>query len=450
MKISQELSLKRILTSKLTQSLNVLSLSTIDIKELIQDELESNPFLEQLYSTTYSKLSRKGAGYDFRYSRKRDSKDFSFQESILSKKTSLYDILLRQLGMFVDTDEDFRIGQEIIGNIDENGYLKVSLIEIANTLDADVGKAEKVLNIIQQFEPIGVGARTVSECLLIQLKLINEESSPLLTKIILNHLDDIAKKDYSRIAKRIKEPLEKVELLIKKIIRLNPKPGRNYSSDEAYKIVPDIIIIEKYEDENENGIVDVIINNQDDFCLSINKTYHEMLKDKTIDSETKEFLKNKFRNASELLEAISKRKDTLRKVAIVVVEMQQEAVRKGLSYLRPFTFKDVAQKLNMHESTVCRAVMNKYVQLPFGGGVVALKDFFTSHIHNRNGQAISSNYVKRIIKELIDKENKKHPLSDENIREILFKEKEINVSRRAINKYREELGILSSSFRRER
>lgn len=456
MKISQELSLKRILASKLTQSLNILSLSTVDINELIQSELESNPLLEQTNITypkeAFSVDNAGDGGYVFRYSRKRNLRnfrnvDFNLQGTAISKKASLYDILLRQLGMFVDTDQDFRIGQEIIGNIDENGYLRVNLEEIAHTLNVGIDNVGKILNLIQQFEPIGVGARTVSECLLIQLKLINEENSPLLAKIISNHLDDIAKKDYSRIAKELKEPKELVELLINKVIRLNPKPGRNYSSDEAQKITPDIIITEKYEDED--GTLEVVVNNEDDFYLTINKTYRDMLKDDNIDLKTKEFLKEKFRNASELLEAISKRKQTLRKVAEVIATEQQEALKKGLSYLKPFTFQDVAQKLNIHESTVCRAVMNKYVQLPFGG-VVALKDFFTSHVYDRGGQQISSNYVKRIIKELVDKENRKRPLSDENIRETLFKEKEINVSRRAITKYREELKILSSPFRRER
>lgn len=459
MRINQELSLKRVLASKLTQSLSILSLSTTDVNELIQSELESNPLLEQTNADYYqasSLLNTTTDRYAFRHSPGRNFKDVdsNLQESILSKKASLYDILLRQLGMFAGTDEDFRIGQEIIGNIDENGYLKVGLEELAATLNVDICNVERVLKIIQQFEPNGIGARTISECLLIQLKLIDKESSSfsLLAKIISNHLDDIAKKNYSRIAKKLKEPLDKVEVLIKEVTRLNPKPGRNYSSDEPYKVVPDIIITEKYQDDDgnqDNLDLEIVINNQDDFCLTINKTYQEMLKNKAITSETKEFLKDKFHSASELLKAISKRKDTLRKVTEVIIREQQEALKNGLSYLRPFTFKDVAQKLDLHETTVCRAVMNKYVQLPFGG-VVALKDFFTSRIYSQDGQSVSSNYVKKLIKELIDKEDKKHPLSDENIRQILFREKQMNVSRRAITKYREELKIFSSPFRRER
>jgi RNA polymerase sigma-54 factor len=364
-----------------------------------------------------------------------------FKTSLVTKKPSLQDVLLRQLGMFADTDEDFRIGQEIIGNIDENGYLKANLAEISAILMVPVEQAEKVLKLIQKFEPIGVAARSVSECLLVQLELANE-NDPILHRIIESHLEDVAKKNFSHIAKSLKEPLEKIESCIKKILKLNPKPGRNYSSEQINNVIPDIIIEEKGED------LEVSINNEDIPTVSINKDYKAMLKDKSINPQTKEFMKEKLRQALELLRSIYRRQRTLRKVIDAILEIQHEAVRDGLSNLKALTFQEIAQKIGMHESTVCRVVMNKYVQTPHG--IVALKDLFSSHVHDENGQSISSTFVKSRLKELIDQEDKKHPLSDEGIVGVLLKENGLKVSRRTVAKYREELKILSTSFRRVR
>lgn len=342
--------------------------------------------------------------------------------------------------MFTNTEEELRIGQEIIGNINENGYLKAPLGEIAATLNVSPDKIETTLKLIQQFEPPGVAARTASECLLLQLELANE-NDPLLKKIVEFHLEDVAKKNYGRIAKSLKEPPEKVNALIKKILKLDPKPGRNYSADEAQRIIPDIVISE--EDEG----LQISINDEDIPSVSINKDYKEMLKNNNLDPQTKEFLVNKLRNALLMLRAISKRKFTLRRIVEAVVDVQQEAIKADLSSLLPLTFKDIAEKLNMHESTVCRAVMNKYVVLPCG--IVALKNLFSSHKYEQNGQSISSQHIKRLIKDYIEQEDKKQPLSDQDISGFL-KEKNLVVSRRTVAKYREELKILSTSFRRER
>jgi RNA polymerase sigma-54 factor len=342
--------------------------------------------------------------------------------------------------MFTNTDEEFAIGQEIIGNIDENGYLKTHLEEIARALNVPLEKVENTLKIIQQFDPAGVAARTISECLLIQLEL-SQEKDPLLRKIVENHLEDVAKKNYSQIAKTLKEPLEKIEPLIQKILKLDPKPGRNYSLDENQRIIPDIIINEKDEE------LEISINNEDIPSLNINKAYKEMLKNDHLEPGAKEFLVQKMRNALELLRAISKRKFTLRKIVEAVVEIQQDAIKEDLSYLKPLTFKDVAMRLNLHESTVCRAVMNKYVELP--GRIVALKNFFLSHSYEENGQFVSSNRIKKLIKEFIEQEDKKQPVSDQDIVAKL-KENNLAVSRRTVAKYRDELKILSSTFRRQR
>ena len=434
MELRQKTELRRYLVPELRQSLNILALPLLEIKNLIEKELETNPLLEESppQKNTEAPLPPPDS---------QDRPDLDFRLNLLTKKVTLQDVLLRQLSMFTNADEDFKIGQEIIGNIDENGYLKATLTEIATALNVSTDKAENVLKLIQQFEPAGVGARTVSECLLIQLELDNDQD-PLMRKIIECHMEDVAKKNYSLIAKALKEPIENIEPRIKKVLKLDPKPGRNYSPDETQRIIPDITIDEK------NDKLEITINNEDIPNLNINETYRQMLKKNSLDSRAKEFLTLKLHNALELLRAISKRQTTLRNIVEVVTQIQQEAIAKDFSHLKPLTFNEVAQKINMHESTVCRAVMNKYVKTPYG--VVALKDFFSSHLHDQNGQSVSSAHIKRLIKELIEQEDKKHPLSDQDISFILSKEKNLTVCRRTVAKYREESKILSSPFRKER
>jgi RNA polymerase sigma-54 factor len=226
------------------------------------------------------------------------------------------------------------------------------------------------------------------------------------------------------------------------ILRLDPKPGRNYSAEETQHVIPDVTIYDKDEE------FEISVNDEDIPTLNINKAYKDMLKKGGVDPETKEFLDEKLKQALALLRAVSRRKFTLRKIVETIVEIQQEAVRHDLSHLKPLTFQEVAQKLNLHESTVCRTIMNKYVKLPYG--VVALKDFFASHIQDKSGQPHSSSYVKRLINDLIEKEDKKHPLSDQSIAKILSTDYNLNVARRTIAKYREELRILTTTFRKER
>ncbi len=431
----QKTELRRLLIPELRQSLKILTLPLLDLKTAIQEELTNNPLLEEVPTkntlTTEARLSSSSA----------PGTNSDLTLSLAARKPSLQDILLRQLGMFSDTDEELHIGQEIIGNIDDNGYLKTTTEDIANTLKVPLEKVESTHKLILHFDPPGVAARNLAECLLTQLELANE-TDPLLKIIVEHHLDDIAKKNYSHIAKSLKEPLEKIEFLIKQILRLDPKPGRNYSSENIQHIIPDIII-------NDNGDeFDISINNEDIPTLNVNKDYRKMLKDQTLDPKTKEFLTQKLHNALELLRSIYKRQRTLRKVVDIVAEAQPEAMRSGLTHLVPMTFREIAERLEMHESTISRTVMNKYMQLPWG--VVALRDFFTSSIQDKNGDGVSSSHIKGLIKELIEKEDKKHPLSDADIAKILTSEKNLNISRRTVAKYREELRILSSTFRRER
>lgn len=373
MEIRQKTELQRLLAPQLRQSLKILTLPLLDLKNTLQDELDNNPFFEESQGPSAPSVAAYRPQPPYRrFANKGQTPDLGFRLGLIARNVSLQDILLRQLGMFTDSDEMFLIGQEIIGNIDENGYLKVSLAELAEALHVPYETVENVLKLIQQFDPPGVAARSVSESLLRQLELAGE-AEPLVRKIIEFHLEDVAKKDYSQIARKLKEPLDKIEPLIKRILRLDPKPGRSYSTEEIQRIIPDIAIYKKDED------FEITINNEDISTVCINKTYQEMLKDSHIDTKTKEFLSAKLRAALDLLRAVSKRQETLRKIIEALAQIQQEAIREDFSHLKPITFRDIARKVDLHETTVCRAVMNKYVELP-NGNVVALKDFFTSRI----------------------------------------------------------------------
>lgn len=448
--MKQHLELRHILAPELRQSLSILTLQLLDLNQLIEQELLTNPVLEESAKTTEtseeppSSLPEPLEGLSRLNAANRESHQKSdFIAEIIAQKVTLQDVLLRQLGMFAEADEELRVGQEIIGNLDENGYLKTPLEEISSSLQVSIEICEKALKLVQQFEPFGVGARTISECLLIQLQMLNDPDL-LLREIITNHLDDVAKKNHSRIAKALHQPLEQIELLIKKLHKLDPKPGRNYSVDNAQRIIPDIII----EELEETKELQITINNDYIPRLSINHLYKQMLKKSDLDPKTREFITAKLRNAMELIRAVSKRQSTLRRVIEAIVEIQKDAIKEDLSLLRPLTFNEIAVRLNLHESTISRVIMNKYAQTPCG--TIALKNFFSSRIQSADGNAISSTLTKSLIKELIEQENKKKPLSDQEIITILQKQHGLTLARRTVAKYRQELKILSTEFRRER
>lgn len=436
MELKARAELRKLIAPSLRQSLKLLAMPLLELRQIVEEELVNNPLLEE-----YEPQDEPPASLAPEQGTDRDNSDYENPLNFIAQKTTLQDMLLRQLGIFTNTDEEFRLGQEIIGNIDENGYLAVAVDEMAGTLNIPPDKVESVLKLIQTFEPAGVGARTPAECLLIQLEMQGEKD-PLLKKLVESRLEDIAKKDLKTIARALKQPQDKIESLVKKILKLNPKPGLTLSPKETNYIIPDIIIEEKGDD------LEITLNDEHIPHLGINKTYRDMLKKNDLENETREFLIKNFRSAIELLKAISKRRNTLRRVTETIAQFQKEAIRKDLSYIRPLTMKDIANRLNLHESTVCRVILNKYVRLP--QGIIALKDLFAGSINDKDGNPISSNYIKRLLKEFIEKEDKKHPLSDEDIAGLILTEYNLKVSRRAIAKYRQGLKLLSSTFRRQR
>jgi len=438
MEIRQRLEFRRLLIPELAQSLKILTLPLADLKQLVEQSLLDNPFLEEAsLSDSLKKINAENFASGSRFS----ASEQTLPGLSLPQQTTLQDALLRQLGIFANTDEELKIGREIIGNLDENGYLKTSVEEISQRLNFAPEIVESCLKLVQHFDPPGVACRTLSECLLIQLDLTNEKDLTL-RKIVAGYLEEVAKKNYSKIARDLCQLPEKIEQLIRRLHKLNPKPGSNYSQQEIQRVIPDVII-----KETEEGF-DIRVNDEDIPSLKISQDYTRMLKNKNLDPQAKEFLSKKLTLTQELQRAISKRKFTLRKIMEAVCEVQGPAIKNSLTSLLPLTYKVIAQKLKVHESTVCRAVMNKYVELPYC--TVPLKDFFPSRVKDSFGQAVSSTHAKSLIKELIAQENKKQPLSDQQICLLLNQEENLKPSRRTVAKYRQELKILPASFRRIR
>ena len=442
MKLTQKVELRKLLVPELQQSLEILSLPLSDLKALVEQELVNNPFLEEKMVE-----APEGAVQIIAVRSQRNAFGNGPVESDvdpfaqLAKLPSLNDVLSRQLGMALLDDAALRAGREIIGNIDHDGYFRCGLDEIAATAGVPVPVVEKTLKYIQHFEPLGVGARNIQECLLIQCEGRSIED-PLLEKIIAGHLDDVAKRKCDLIARQCRSTLSDVEASVRKLTSLNPKPGQNYAVEEICDIMPDILIEEK------NGEIELHINKETLPAIVINEEYRDVLKNDSIPEETKEYLRLKLQDAMELLRAIARRQSTLRHVLEVVAGIQKDALLKGMSHLKPMTCQDVADKIDMHPSTVCRVVMHKYAQTP--QGVVALKSFFTSGIQLENGEEVSSCHCKIKIKGLIEAEDKQCPFSDEDLAGILLKDNGIKLARRTVAKYREELKFLPSLLRRER
>lgn len=335
---------------------------------------------------------------------------------------------MRQLKISTLTQEDIEIGEEIIGNINDDGYLKINPEEIAQSLSKDIQKINTIIAIVQGFEPVGVCAKDLKECLLIQLAAKGKKDT-LIWKIAENYLEECGKKQYLKIAKAMGVTLDKVKESASLIPKLEPKPGRQYSSQPAAQyIIPDIYI-RKFEDEYQ-----VLSNKSDIPILRISTTYNSLLKDKSSDKSTTDYIKQKIRAANFLIKCVRQRQETMQKIMEYLVKEQSEFIEKGRLYLKPLNFKAVANAIGRNESTISRAVENKYVDTP--AGIYELREFFNS--------AAS---VKEELKDMIAKENKAKPLSDQKLEKIL-EEKNIKLSRRAIAKYREELKIPPSYLRK--
>lgn len=464
------------ITPQLQQAIKLLTLTHLEMTTLISQEMVENPMLEEIDFEAEDTSSREemdakeasaedfsgpelieGAKDSFDWEQYSESfnttsssspnmkeagspDDLPSYENMVSKSQSLQEHLEWQLRMESLTTEELNYALELIGNIDDDGYLEVPVEDIIARTKLDKDQAIGILGLVQHLDPVGCGAQNLEECLGIQARLLPERS-PLVELIIERNMRDLEKKDYNKISKDFgvsKEKIKDAELII---MGLNPKPGRLVSAEETQYVVPDIFIAEV------GGEFVVQVNDEGVPRLRISNLYKSLIKNQQSDAEAKEFVQDKLRSAMWLIKSIENRQKTIYKVANSIVRTQQEFFKKGPAYLKPMILKDIANEIGMHESTVSRVTTNKFMHTPIG--TFELKYFFNAGIGGKNGGIdIAGESLKLKIKEMINHEDPKRPLSDQKISELLST-KDIIVARRTVAKYREMMGIAPSSKRKK-
>ncbi|MFZ5626781.1 MAG: RNA polymerase factor sigma-54 [Bacillota bacterium] len=457
--LNLEQSQKLIMTPELRQAITVLQLSALELSEYVQQELQENPVLEikedkeELPETEVEANGGKDDGLDVDWQEyfadksdlgivrqgAEEEKEQVQWENFLTQGPTLVEHLLFQLNVSPLDPGEKEIGEFIIGNLDDNGYLTCSTEEIARSLEVPVEKVEKVLRTIQTFDPAGVAARNLQECLLLQVEALGW-NEPLLPALIQHHLTALGEGKGPKVARALGVPVEEIQRLYDLIKQLDPKPGRRFGGNQDVRyVVPDIVV------EKIDGEYIVLVNDYGVPQLTINSTYRSILLQEK-DSEARKYVEAKLNAASWLIRAIEQRRLTLYRVANCLVQLQKDFFDFGLRYLKPLNLKQVAELLDLHESTISRATANKYIQTPHG--VFEVKYFFASGLESGGGQEVSSRSVKLLLKELISNEDPKQPLSDQKLAELLG-QKGIQISRRTVAKYRDELGI-PAAVRRKR
>lgn len=429
----QQQTLKLAMTQELSQAIALLQYSAHELTAFLEDKALENPLLQ----VENGNIKPMNPLID-RNRRKHQKAEKDWIDQIADKPFSLEDYLLSQLKITNLSVEQLSVIRHLILNLDENGYFTGDLSEIAKNLRVMEDSVEECLAIIQTLEPAGIGARNLQECLLMQIYYLNPDNE-LAQKIIGDHFIPFAEKKWKKIAKELKVTLKDIQDVYDQIQTLNPKPGAILGKEATTYIIPDAIV-----EQSSEGLT-VRMSDESLPRISLNEQYYHKFKDQ--DQQVSRFLQDKLQDYQWIQKSIEQRKETLTRVVAKIIEKQASFFQKGSQYLVPMTMKEVAGELDIHESTVSRAVREKYVQTPIG--TFALKTFFTSTIQTvSDDENTSSTQVKKKIATLIEKENKQKPLSDQEIVEHLKIEEGMVVSRRTIAKYRDQLGIPSSSKRK--
>jgi RNA polymerase sigma-54 factor len=457
------------MTPKLQQALKLLQMPAIELQQMLKQEIMENPLLDE--EEEYLELQEEERQEsDTKEDEKTDEEDADekeeevdweeymqtgweiaaglgeespedFVERVPVAKRSFTEQLISQLRIVTDDDRMIEIGDYIIGSLDESGYLTCELEEVANTFGATVEEVQKVLSIIQTFDPPGVGARNLQESLIIQLNIRGLGDS-LAARIIRDHFDDFKQKKYPELSKKLKVSIVDIQNQCKIISMLDPKPGLEIMAGDPQYVIPDLVV----EKVDEKYVI--YLNDKNIPRLRINSVYQEELLKENHDGnrETKEFIQSRLKSARWLIQTIEQRRRTMVKVMQCIVEKQQEFFERGTAFLKPLTLQQVASEINMHESTVSRVTTNKYVQTP--RGVFELKFFFSSSLGTQDGSEISAKSAKDKIRRIIERENARNPLSDQKIADML-KADGLNIARRTVAKYREQLNILPARMRKQ-
>ncbi len=486
-RLGLKLAQKPVLTQSLRQLVKLLALNKLELKEEIAQELLENPVLEAAVdadSTSTGETPDASASTEASAAGNNDAETATAEDAVtadgespdafaeidieayfndyldpglhtpfavealdrpsfdafLAQPSTLTDHLLWQLSLSLGTGAVAETVEAIIGNLDEDGYLTATLEEIAALAGASEEESRKALNVVQEFEPVGVGARNLQECLTIQLRGCRAHLG-VAGMIVERHFDALERGDIGELGKRLARPPEHVEIALQLIKHLDPRPGQQYNVSKARTVEPDVFFVKTQEGFR------VVLNEDDLPDLRLNRGYRQLLRKGRSTKETRDYVKDRYAAAIQLLRNIQQRRHTIEGVCDAVVRRQTAFLANGLDHLRPMMIKDVAEEIGVHPSTVSRAVANKYAHTPHG--VYELRFFFSEAVQGPAGAAVPLLLLKRRVKKMIEGENPAAPLTDEHISKML-KEQGISVTRRTVAKYREDLNIPSTHRRRRR
>lgn len=467
-RLVQTQSQRLMLTQKMQQALQILQYNAQELDMHVQNELESNPVLELVVpDEPVETLPREAPetnghdGSDFNDAesmedfvspweeRIKEGRDLSvnrellerrdYYENSITKEESLTSHLLTQLRMAYGDGGQYAIGERIIGDIDERGYFTGSIDEIAVELEVPLEDVERILYRIQRFEPAGIGARDVVECLLLQINAEYPYDEQLRT-LVQDHFEALQHRQIPKIAKAMNIAPEQVEELRRKLATLDPWPGLEFESEPTQYIAPDLVV------SKEEGEWVVSLTSEGGPALKINDGYRALAKSKGVERDDKSFLRDKLESAKWLIRNIEQRRQTILKVGMAIMEFQREFLERGPDAIRPLTLQEIADVVGVHEATVSRTTRGKYIQTP--QGLFELKYFFSPGLKSAHGEDQSAKSVQLRVKKIVDTEDKSKPLSDQKIADMLKKEG-LTIARRTVTKYREALNIPATNLRKE-
>ena len=461
---SMKLGQRLVMTPKLQQALKLLQVPTLELEQILKQEMMQNPMLEEAdlgddeETTDEAEEQEEPTAEDEEAETDFDIDDYlddGFKsigwepeqeelderfERVAVAPESGTEKLINQLKLSVDTDLELEIGEYLVGSLNSDGFLSVDLDEVARVFETGVETVERVLAVIQDFDPPGIGARNLQEALLLQLRAQGRDDG-LAAAVVRDHFDALKNRKFAEIAKELHVSPREVQEIAAEIGHLDPRPGLSTFGDDARYVTPDLVV------EKVEGEYVVYLNDSNIPRLRVSRAYAEELSRNRNgrDTETRKFIVDKLQSARWLIQTIEQRRRTIVKVMQSIVEEQRDFFDKGPVALKPLTLQQVANRIGMHESTVSRVTTNKYVQTP--RGVFELKYFFSSSLDTDDGDSMSSKAAKTRIREIIEKEDKAKPMSDQKIVDML-KAEGLNIARRTVAKYREQLDILPARMRK--
>jgi len=458
----QNLTMQQVLAPQLQQSLQILQAPTLELRNIVQQELQTNPVLEEEigafdseertkddreFEEEFERLARldeewrdymaQNVSYSSRNPEDEERRQFFF-DSIASQET-LQQHLLEQLNTAEVSTSQREAAELIIGNIDELGFLQSSLEEISQNTTHSVQELQQMLDLVQTFHPVGVGARDLKDCLLIQLRRLGKQDS-LEYQIVSEFLEDLGRRRFPEVARRLGVSVEQVQRAANFISTLDPKPGQIFSPDPNSYVLPDVSV-----DKIDDGY-SVTLNGDQIPHLRISKTYKDLMTQGSNGAEVRDYIREKIRSGKFLIKSIHQRQQTILNIANEIVKRQHDFLEAGTAFLKPMTMVQIADTVGVHETTVSRAISGKYMATP--QGVFEMKYFFTPGYQTVDGAALSNTSVKEAIADLVRNEQPRNPLSDKEIVEILS-DRGIPIARRTVAKYRAELNILPSNLRKQ-